>query len=394
MMWALAALQSPAYLIQRPAVQRQAQRPVAACPTMGTKTSGWEERDTPTFDYHLDYYNDLLKGVAQCREENEKVLPLLEQIEKFDFFSYYAVDLLSSCSYMPTVEEPCGLDACEIDPADEVPEAMVARDDSEYEFEIDSWARWDQPSDFTEYYDLRQLHEKNTGYDGSRVWRFIHNKICFQNNVETADNGWKRDFNRAISGMHSAVHCNIISDLGTTEEGMSEYRRRLRDQPGAIANLYFAYMLTLCALLDCKDRVTKCNFLGEGEGVRPLMQELCDAPLLSSAAVQRAAQNLREHAAVPNAMVWKMRLRTRDLLRIMNCVQCNLCRLHGKVMSMGIGSAMQVLLGDEGEGGEPTSLDRVELGALVATCAKFGRACATVERFRALDEAEELAKAR
>ena len=26
----------------------------------------------------------------------------------------------------------------------------------EYEFEMDSWARWDQPSDFTDYYDLRR----------------------------------------------------------------------------------------------------------------------------------------------------------------------------------------------------------------------------------------------
>ena len=40
-------------------------------------------------------------------------------------------------------------------------------------------------------------------------------------------------------------------------------------------------------------------------------------------------------------MVWKVRLRTRDLLRIMNCVQCNLCRLHGKVLACGLASALQ-----------------------------------------------------
>ena len=85
--------------------------------------------------------------------------------------------------------------------------------------------------------------------------------------------------------------------------------------------------------------------------------------------------------------MWKIRLRTRDLLRIMNCVQCNNCKLHGKVMSMGLGSALAVLLGDDGKGGDATRLDRVELGALVATCAKLGRACDTVERFRAADAA-------
>ena len=52
--------------------------------------------------------------------------------------------------------------------------------------------------------------------------------------------------------------------------------------------------------------------------------------------------------------------------------------------------AMAVLLGNDGQGGDPTKLDRVELvelGALVATAAKFDRACETVEKFREADEA-------
>ena len=90
-------------------------------------------------------------------------------------------------------------------------------------------------------------------------------------------------------------------------------------------------------------------------------------------------------------MVWKVRLRTRDLLRIMNCVQCNLCRLHGKVAALGVSSALQVLLGTRGRGdgcdkdADPYSLHRVQVAALVTTAAKFGRACETVERFRQLE---------
>lgn len=347
----------------------------------------WEKRDMPTFDYQLDYYSDLLEGMEKCQQENEQVLPLLNQLSEFDFFSFFSVDLLSSCGYMPTNEEPCGLDACEIDPAEEVPEAMMARDNDEYEFELDSYGRWDQPSDFSEYYDLRVQKEQNTGYDGRRVWRFIHQKISFQREVEEGANGWKRDFNRAISGMHAAVDAQILNDIGVTEEGLDEYRRRLRDEPGAITNLYFAYMLTLCALLEMQDRLNSCNYLGEGDRIRPIMQQLTGAALLSDPSVQRAAQNLKEHAMEPDACVWKVRLRTRDLLRVMNCVQCNLCRLHGKVMSMGVASCLQVLLGKDGSGDDPTRLDRVELGCLMATCIKFGNACAVIERFRAADEA-------
>ena len=50
---------------------------------------------------------------------------------------------------------------------------------------------------------------------------------------------------------------------------------------------------------------------------------------------------------------------------------------------------MQVLLGSDGRGGDPLALDRVQVAALVATAAKFGSACETVERFRELDLEEE-----
>ena len=54
-------------------------------------------------------------------------------------------------------------------------------------------------------------------------------------------------------------------------------------------------------------------------------------------------------------------------------------RLEGKVMCLGLGATLQVLLGSDGRGGDPLALDRVQEGALVATCIKLGKACATVE---------------
>ena len=245
------------------------------------------------------------------------------------------------------------------------------------------------PSDFTEYFDLRTCASRDTGYDGSRVWRFIHTKICFTKRLDEPGMSWKRDYNRAVSGMHAAVNAEVVADLGDTEIGRAEFRRRLQDQPGAITNLYFAYMLTLCALHEIQGRLNSCSFLGDAEFLRPLMQELTGAELLSNAAVQRAAQNLRNHAESPGAEVWRMRMRHRDLKQMMGCVQCNLCRVHGTVMCLGLGATMQVLLGSDGRGGDPLALDRVQVAALVATAAKFGAACETVERYRELDVMEE-----
>ena len=118
----------------------------------------WESAPNPQFDYDEDS-KWLTEGIEAVRSQNTDVLlPLLSQIRSRPFFRVFAVDLLASCSYTPTHEEPCMLDACEIEPTDEVPSRIVERDEDEYEFELDSWARWDMPSDYTEYYDLEKVH--------------------------------------------------------------------------------------------------------------------------------------------------------------------------------------------------------------------------------------------
>ena len=314
----------------------------------------------PTYAYRRSA--SIHEGMDTCRTHNHEVLPLLEKLVEHDFFTFFGVNLITPCMYFPTEEDPCELDRCEIRASRDrdVPAALRKRDLEEYDFALDGWVRKDMPSDFTEYFDLRECLPRNTGYDGSRVWRFIHNKICFQKRLEDRGFGWKRDFNRYVSGMHAAVDCEILASIGETEEGRIEYRRRLRDEPGSIVNLYFAYMLTLCALRDCRERLNKCGYLGDDD-VQPLMRALTGADLLSSEPVQRAAENLRRHATSPNATMWKFRLRTRDLKQIMGCVQCNLCRVHGTVMALGCGATMQVLLGDDGRGGDPLKLDRVQV---------------------------------
>jgi len=348
----------------------------------------------PTYDYRNQTFPVILAGMSRLREaDGADTLALLEQLTEKDHFSYFPVNLITPCMYFPAGDAGCMMAECEIRAARErdMPPALLSRDQEEYEFLIDGWVSKDMPSDFTEYFDLRVADSRNTGYNGLRVWRFIHTNICFQKRLMERDMGWKRDFNRLISGMHAAVDCDILADIGLTDEGRDEYRRRLRDEPGAICNLYFAYMLTLCAIHDCRELFDNCGYLGDAS-IQPLMRSLNREPLLASIPVQDAARNLRESASTGAA--WKLRLRTRHLKLIMGCVECNICKVHGTVMVIGLASTLQVLLGDDGARDatrpdeaqpDPLKLDRVQMGSLVATAAKFGRACATVERFREFD---------
>ena len=54
------------------------------------------------------------------------------------------------------------------------------------------------------------------------------------------------------------------------------------------------------------------------------MEQILNSPALAEPSLSRAAALLREHADSEEAAPWKIRLRTRDLLGVMNCVQCNL----------------------------------------------------------------------
>ena len=63
--------------------------------------------------------------------------------------------------------------------------------------------------------------------------------------------------------------------------------------------------------------------------------------------------------------------------------QCNVCRLHGKVGALGVATALSVLLGAEGRGGDSSRLHRVEVAALISTLGKFASAVKIVQEFEA-----------
>lgn len=356
----------------------------------------WLTRPNPEYFFAEEENDWLVTAAAAVASHSAVLLPAFSALRQRPFFRYYGVDLLASCGYVPQSESPCELNKCEIEPSYDVPDAMLNRDRDEYEFELDSWGRWDTPSDFTEYYDLAENAEKNTGYNGSGVWRFVHQKICFQDDLDLPQNSWKRDFNRGVAGLHSCVSASIIRDIldtdGDEQKALAEYRRRLRDEPGFLNNMYFTTALCLGAVEAITPRVTKCSFIGDAANCLPHVLAITSSPIMHDPALTRAAAQMRQHTDSPDAAPWKMRLRTRDLLGLMNCVQCNLCRLHGKVMVAGFAASLQVLLGFTGRGdrynkiSDPYSLHRVEVACLITTAGKLVSACETVELMRALDK--------
>jgi len=307
--------------------------------------------------------------------------------------------MLASCEYVPQDLFECYTESCEIYPVDDdnVPTDLKNADFQEHDFELDGWARWDMPSD--DYYDTLLFPEDYTGYDGTDIWRFIHDRIGFHEGAmltHTYDaDDWKADFNKALSGLHAMVSAQIIRGMQNKinaggpldpesyewTDPMDEFDRRLSpqgDTPEAIENLYFTMLLLLSGVRAARDRLLMdCDMgkVGDAQACKTL-RSILTHPLLDDPSIQVASLRLREHALRDSNNLWEARMRTRDLMRIMNCVQCNKCRFHGKISSLGLSTALQLALGQSGAGGDVAKIRRVELAALVTTMGKF---CSGIE---------------
>jgi ERO1-like protein alpha len=216
------------------------------------------------------------------------------------------------------------------------------------------------------------------------------------------DDHWKADFNKAVSGLHSMISAQVIIgiqekiDSGeefTNDERwkdpVAEFRRRLfpdGETPLAIENLYFCFMLLLSAVSKAKHRLlADCESGKIDEEAAQDLPSVLSSPLFKDSSVGVASKKLHDHAVKDLDSVqalWEARMRTRDLYRIMNCVQCNKCRLHGKISTMGLSTALQILIGPTGEGGDVKSIHRVELAALLSCVYKFSKAIDFCQQMR------------
>jgi hypothetical protein len=336
----------------------------------------------------------LAPGIDAINAALPSLTTLISELRSQSYFRLYSVDMLGSCEYIPQELFECYSESCEIYPVDddEVPSTIKDVDFQEHEFELDGYARWDMPSQ--DYYDTMAFPEDFTGYDGSEIWNFIHDRIGFHEGAMLTDvydaDDWKADFNKALSGLHAMVSAQVIRGMQEKIDGGEdidpesyqwtnpavEFQRRLGpegENPEAVENLYFTLMLLLSGVQAARDRLLReCDngMIGDAHASDTLRSILAH-PLLDDPSIEAASHRLRNHALNDSNNLWEARMRTRDLMRIMNCVQCNKCRFHGKISTLGLSTALQLVVGHRGNGGDVGKIHRVELAALVTSMGKF-----------------------
>ena len=83
------------------------------------KPASWEQESVSSFDYSAwsKSLRETMVGidsVRQCLRNTKKVLPLLKEITTRDYFSFFAVNLITPCMYFPAGDAGCEMQTCEI----------------------------------------------------------------------------------------------------------------------------------------------------------------------------------------------------------------------------------------------------------------------------------------
>eukprot|EP00903_Cladosiphon_okamuranus_P017822 g16401.t1 len=290
------------------------------------------------------------------------------------------------------------------------------------------WGLQDEGGEGFQYVNLELNPEKFTGYSGAsaaRVWGSIYweNLRGYQDNACME----KRILFRLLSGLHSSIMTQIANqyrfDDGTWGPNIQMFVNAVGMHPDRLTNMYFAYVLVLRAIGKARPFLMAYEFdTGNAEDdklTRELISELVSAEQEEEAGMVSVGQELRvQDDSVPmclrgfdekglfgageasgdvvfdaaqaegsTALKQEFMHTFHNISRIMDCVGCESCKLWGKLETLGLGTALKIMLFSSDEEGkkELASLSRNELIALVNTAAQLAKSVGSVPEWRWLE---------
>jgi ERO1-like protein alpha len=247
--------------------------------------------------------------------------------------------------------------------------------------------------------DLRLNPERYTGYSGQsaeKVWTAIHADNCFQpplllDDSKNIADGYcaltpeQRVYNRILSGLHSSISLHIAHsyciqvdperpwECKTWAPNSPLAHERVLDHPDRLENLYVAFATVLRAVQKAGPAVTAAvphvdglfsNSLAEWtDSLLPELTKLAQSCPLTFDESSLFPDGIDQETKTKRV---ELQRRFRHLQQIMECVGCDRCKLWGTLQTLGIGTALRVLLHDDVNEGA-LNLSRQEAVALVHT---------------------------
>ena len=366
---------------------------------------------------------------------NEELYPLLRRIVATPFFSHFKIDLCSECQLRKDspmcVLRDCGVCECESPPiwasevdwmpdefeCQHIEDGVVTAVDahvtdtfgslvqSDTFFGEDITAELDE--DTAVVVDLRKNPEQYTGYTGrsaEKVWKAVHEENCFQREEDDSDgtcslSADQRIYNRVIGGMHSSISLHIassycleldtarIAECKTWGSNRTLAYERVLGHKDRLENLYvvFAVMLravqkasaAIAAAVPEQDSYFAESLIEWKEHLQPELLKVtrsCPLTFDESELFNTYAQEDAEYKRK------ELKRRITHLFKVMECVGCDRCKLWGTLQSLGVGTALRIIIDDDDL--QVTNLSRQEAVALVHTLERFSSALVYADKLR------------
>ncbi|KAJ3983831.1 endoplasmic reticulum Oxidoreductin 1-domain-containing protein [Lentinula detonsa] len=349
---------------------------------------------------------------------NNELYDSLHHLLQLPFFKYLQIDLYRGCPFWED-DATCTESTCSIVNVaeSEIPEEWRTKTLSKVDPVGGLYHQLDgcyyRDSDFCfledpqlgEYYDLTTIPERYTGYTGSsphQIWQAIYEENCFTPRDSTLEEGEEKCleekvYNKIISGLHASISTHICLDYlnqATGEWGpdIQCYIARVASHPERLEYIYFNTVLLLRAV----SRMTP--YLKQYDYFHGISQTEIGEAKRSLERVVDIAQHVGKfdesqmfNGLDANSLREDFKAHFRNVSRIMDCIECDQCRLWGKVQTAGLATAMKILFElDENvfnfvpSSSSETVIQRSELAALFNTLNRFSESIQAATQFTAM----------
>ncbi|CAD8153304.1 unnamed protein product [Paramecium octaurelia] len=340
---------------------------------------------------------DSCQDFKTLKSVNDQIFPLLDELTYKKYFKIFRVNLENDCpfsigEYICTSKK-CVICTCN---TSEIPSNWLSPVSSPINQPKDDFAFWESerylsPSEWIwhvedidndkgVYVDLKLNPEAFTGYQGQHIWDVIYKENCYQGSLNEMCRE-KRALNKLIQGLHTSISTQLSEfyvDLSTnkTYPNYSLYFERVGNHPERIRNLFFIYSVLLRAVILASPGIQThdINSMSFEEDTRS--KYLLNAILsLGNNQCSKPFDEQQFFNQITFDQKKDYQRYIHNISRIMDCVECQKCRVFGKMQTYGLGTALKILF-SESPSEFSGKLKRNELVALINT---FGKVSSSVK---------------
>jgi len=257
-----------------------------------------------------------------------------------------------------------------------------------------------QAGDGLSIVNLQLNPERNTGYNGTHIWNAIYEENCLalDGNSDAEMCYEERVLYRLLSGLHTSTTLSIAKNYYppskkkgrvTWEANPQYFMDKFSDNPEHLRNLHFSYVVLLRALKKASPFLynfeIKTGDILDDEMATILLRRLLDSSILRSCydvftAFDESLMFKEQETAISLQENFKGVFH--NVSSILDCVQCQQCKLHGKMAMLGYGTALKILFLPDNIIG--MSLSRNEIVAFLNTIAKMSESVREVRELTSM----------